>query len=135
MDPDFPPAFSRPFGGKHQNYLRASLFSHSLGLFVPHKCKEYASDLTTTHLRVTCSCRWSVWTHLVPCTISHKDEAPHRPMLCSWLGQSWASSSTNPCGLVLAGIELIFFLVAGTGLCFWFSMRIMLITHWSFSCC
>ena len=31
--------------------------------------------------------------------------------------------------LVSAGIELIFFLVAGTVLCFGFSMRRMLITH------
>ena len=31
--------------------------------------------------------------------------------------------------LVSAGIELIFFLVAGTVLCFGFSVRIMLITH------
>ena len=31
--------------------------------------------------------------------------------------------------LVLAGIELIFFLVAGTVLCFGFSVRMMLITH------
>ena len=37
--------------------------------------------------------------------------------------------------LVLAGIELIFFLVAGTVLCFGFSVRIMLITLWCFSCC
>ena len=33
------------------------------------------------------------------------------------------------CVLVSAGIELIFFLVAGTVLCFGFSVRIMLITH------
>ena len=31
--------------------------------------------------------------------------------------------------LVSAGIEIIFFLVAGTVLCFRFSMKIMLITH------
>ena len=37
--------------------------------------------------------------------------------------------------LVLAGIELIFFLVAGTVLCFGFRMRTMLITHRCFSCC
>ena len=38
--------------------------------------------------------------------------------------------------LVSAGTELIFFLVAGTVLCFAFSVRIMLmITHWCFSCC
>ena len=37
--------------------------------------------------------------------------------------------------LVSAGIELILFLVAGTVLCFGFSVRIMLIIHWCFSCC
>jgi len=37
--------------------------------------------------------------------------------------------------LVSAGIELIFFLVADIVLCFGFRMRIMLITHQSFSCC
>jgi len=39
------------------------------------------------------------------------------------------------CVLVLAGIELIFFVVAGIVLCFGFRMRIMLITHWGFSYC
>ena len=34
-----------------------------------------------------------------------------------------------PCVLALAGIELIFFLVAGIVLCFGFSMTIKLITH------
>ena len=34
--------------------------------------------------------------------------------------------------LVSAGIELIFFLVAGIVLCFGFSRRIMLVTHWCF---
>ena len=34
--------------------------------------------------------------------------------------------------LVSAGIELIFFLVAGILLCFGFSVRRMLITHWCF---
>jgi len=37
--------------------------------------------------------------------------------------------------LVLAGIELIFILVAGIMLCFEFGMSIMLITHRCFSCC
>ena len=46
--------------------------------------------------------------------------------------------------LVLGGVELIFFLVAGAVLCFWcenyvfwwFGVRIKLITHWFFfSCC
>lgn len=38
--------------------------------------------------------------------------------------------------LLSAGIgELILFLVAGTVLCFGFSMRIMLVTHWYFGCC
>ena len=37
--------------------------------------------------------------------------------------------------LVSAGIKLIFFLVAGIVLCFGFRMRIMLVTHWCFSCC
>ena len=40
-----------------------------------------------------------------------------------------------PVVLISAGIELIFFLVAGTVLCFGFRMRIMLITHRCFSCC
>ena len=35
----------------------------------------------------------------------------------------------NTTVLVSAGIELIFFLVAGSALCFGFSVRIMLITH------
>jgi len=35
--------------------------------------------------------------------------------------------------LVLTGIELIFFLVAGIVLCFGFSMRRMLIMYWCFS--
>ena len=37
--------------------------------------------------------------------------------------------------LVSAGTELTLFLVAGTVLCFGFSVRMMLITHWCFSCC
>ena len=37
--------------------------------------------------------------------------------------------------LVSAGIESVFFLVAGTVLCFGFSVRITLITRWCFSCC
>lgn len=37
--------------------------------------------------------------------------------------------------VVLAGIELIFFVVAGTVLCFGFSMWILLIIHECFSCC
>ena len=37
--------------------------------------------------------------------------------------------------LVSAGTELIFFLVAGTVLCFGFSVRMMLITLRCFSCC
>ena len=37
--------------------------------------------------------------------------------------------------LVSAGTELTPFLVAGTALCFGFSVRMMLITHWCFSCC
>ena len=37
--------------------------------------------------------------------------------------------------LVSAGTELTLFLVAGTVLCFGFSVRIMLITRWCFSCC
>lgn len=37
--------------------------------------------------------------------------------------------------LVLAGIELIFFPGAGTVLCFQFRIRIILLTHWWFSCC
>ena len=36
---------------------------------------------------------------------------------------------------VSVGIKLIFFLVAGTVLCFGFSVRILLITRWWFSCC
>jgi len=35
----------------------------------------------------------------------------------------------STCALILAGIELIFLLVAGIVLCFRYSMRIMLITH------
>lgn len=37
--------------------------------------------------------------------------------------------------LGLTVIQLIFFLVAGTQLCFGFCMRIMLIAHWYFRCC
>lgn len=37
--------------------------------------------------------------------------------------------------LVLAGIELIFFLVVDTALCFGFTRGIMLMTHWCFVCC
>ena len=37
--------------------------------------------------------------------------------------------------LVSAWTELTFFLVAGTVLCFGFSVRMMLITRWCFSCC
>lgn len=47
---------------------------------------------------------------------------------CKWYGirGGWV--------LVSAGIEFIFFLATGTGLCFGFSMRVMLITHWYFGC-
>ena len=37
--------------------------------------------------------------------------------------------------LVSARVELVFFWVAGIVLCFGFWMRMMLITHWCFSCC
>lgn len=37
--------------------------------------------------------------------------------------------------MVLAGIELVCFLVADVGLCFGFSVRTMLIIPWCFSCC
>lgn len=37
--------------------------------------------------------------------------------------------------LVSDGIELVFFLVAGTALFFGFSVRIMLVTHWCLSVC
>ena len=37
--------------------------------------------------------------------------------------------------LVWAGIELNFLIVVGRVLCFGFSMRIILITHWCFRCC
>lgn len=37
--------------------------------------------------------------------------------------------------LVAAGRQFIFFLGAGTGMCFGWSMRIMLVTHWCFSGC
>lgn len=37
--------------------------------------------------------------------------------------------------LVSAGRKFIFFLVAGTGMCFGWSMRIRLVTHGCFSCC
>lgn len=40
-----------------------------------------------------------------------------------------------PSVLISARIELIFFPVAGIVLCFGVSMRMMLITHWCFSCC
>ena len=40
----------------------------------------------------------------------------------------FAKGAIFPVVLVLAGIELIFFLVAGTVLCFGFSVRMMLIT-------
>ena len=47
-----------------------------------------------------------------------------------WKGTPSASSCIKYIVvLVSAGIELIFFLVAGTVLCFGFSVRIMLITH------
>lgn len=49
MDLGFPPAISRAFGGNRQNFLGASLFSHSLGLFVSHYPKQRPSDLTTKH--------------------------------------------------------------------------------------
>jgi len=38
-------------------------------------------------------------------------------------------------GLVLAGIELIFFIVAGMGLCFGFVLKTVLITQGCFSYC
>ena len=49
----------------------------------------------------------------------------------------WTSTiaETTILVMVLAGIEIIFFTVAGIVLCFGFSMRIMLITHRCFSCC
>ena len=45
------------------------------------------------------------------------------------LQTAFAKSLFIACVLVSAGIELIFFLVAGIVLCFGFSMRIMLIAH------
>ena len=49
--------------------------------------------------------------------------ACHAMMVCKQF------SIMEPPVLVSAGIELIFFLVAGIVLCFGFSRRIMLITH------
>lgn len=46
------------------------------------------------------------------------------------LHQSWQGTA-----LVLAGIELFFFLIAGIVLPFGFSIRIILTTDWCFNCC
>lgn len=46
--------------------------------------------------------------------------------------RTWGQPQTGPCVLVSAGIELIFFLLAGAVQCFGLSVRIMLITHCSF---
>ena len=56
---------------------------------------------------------------------------PHGAGCCrgSWQFPVWTSFSSCTIVLVLAGIELIFFLIAGTVQCFGFSMRIRLITH------
>jgi len=35
----------------------------------------------------------------------------------------------------LAGIELVFFIVASMGLCFGFVLKTVLIIPWCFSCC
>lgn len=45
------------------------------------------------------------------------------------------NSSSQLSRLWLDGIELGFFLVAGTELCFGFSIGIMMITHWCVGCC
>ena len=62
-----------------------------------------------------------------PCVVQPHDEEGHLP------GERQQRVSTPEKGcapvLVLAGTELMFFLVAGIVLCFGFSMRIMLITH------
>lgn len=42
---------------------------------------------------------------------------------------TWGLPQTGPCVLVSAGIELIFFLLAGAVQCFGFSTRIMLVTR------
>ena len=47
---------------------------------------------------------------------------------------NWRTEAIFACVLVLAGTELTLFLVAGTVLCFGFSVRILLITLWCFSC-
>jgi len=46
--------------------------------------------------------------------------------------QLQSAHKENKTVLALAGIELIFFLVAGVVLCFGFGMKIMLIIYWCF---
>ena len=65
-----------------------------------------------------------VWEEEWWCNLLHAVSG-HRPSI-SWFLLAGV--------LVSAGIESIFFLVAGIVLCFGFSMRIMLITHCCFSC-
>lgn len=52
-------------------------------------------------------------------------EEPTSMLLAS---RMWGLPQMGPCVLVSAGIELIFFLLAGAVQCFGFSMRIMLVT-------
>ena len=49
--------------------------------------------------------------------------------------QGFGSGGAAGFVLVLAGIELIFFLVAGMGLCFGFVLRTVLITQGCVRCC
>ena len=52
-------------------------------------------------------------------------------LLLQWLVQlSWNTASIS----VLVSAGIIFFLVLGTALCFGVRRKIMLITHWCFSC-
>lgn len=96
MDPGFPSAISRAFGGR----LKTPCFPITwVSLFL--------TSLRTVHL-ISQQNLWElpvhVWTHLVPCTISYKDTVAHRPMLLflirTTLGfpfyQSMIYSSVNP---------------------------------------
>ena len=78
------------------------------------------------------------WAHAV--LGSHPPQALPLLLFCRWAppcpqhhAQQLAKGTADfvPV-LVLAGIELFFFLVVGIVLCFGFSRRIMLITHWCF---
>ena len=117
-------------GQKNQSYSESSTTSCGLCHWINTTCfsPTELSDCTWKALQEQQTCSRWLW-FLEPLEVrGGKSSAKFEHMMR--LGRAVQDTV-----LVLAGTELILFLVAGTVLCFGFSVRITLITLWCFSCC